>query len=172
MELIALEMRRKLWQVNVRKDFWDRYQGQRKKLANSWLVPRKNCGKHFSSSSLLLSKVVNKKITWIYINPVWLLEITRKVVNEPSSYTCCLERWAGVSACYKTTKKRYSYRGKVQKQVFMSFLCWNNKRPRCNVKEFVICFSAVSGVYLPLRKRMAQEPKVFIILLPGLAIAP
>ena len=127
MELIALEMRRKLWQVNVRKDFWDRYQGQRKKLANSWLVPRKNCGKHFFSSSLLLSKVVNKKITWIYINPVWLLEITRKVVNEPSSYTCCLERWAGVSACYKTTKKRYSYREKVQKQVFMSFLCWNNK---------------------------------------------
>ena len=127
MELIALETRRKLGRVNFRIDFWDCYHPEKKKLANSWLVPRKNCGKHFSSSSLLLCKVVNKKITWLYINLVWLLEITRKVVTEPLSYTCCLERWAGVSACYKTTEKRYSYRKKVRKQVFRSFLCWTYK---------------------------------------------
>ena len=32
-------------------------------------------------------------------------------------------------------------------------------------------FSAISGLHLPLRKRMAQESKVVIYLLPGLAIA-
>ena len=31
MELIALETRRKLGQVNFRQDFWDCYRGQRKK---------------------------------------------------------------------------------------------------------------------------------------------
>ena len=39
-----------------------------------------------------------------------------------------------------------------------------------NLNEFVTCFSAISGLYLPLCKRMAQEPKVVIILLPGLLL--
>ena len=61
---------RKLGRVNFHKDFLDCCLGQGKKLANSRKIteqrvpsndPRNNCGTHFFSSSLLISKVANEE---------------------------------------------------------------------------------------------------------------
>ena len=61
-EIFATSETRRLGQVNFRKDFWDGYWGQRK----NWPIadchvpgndPRNNCGTHFGSSSLLVTKV-------------------------------------------------------------------------------------------------------------------
>ena len=58
-----------------------------------------------------------------------------------------------------------------------SFICaqiFFNMNWIYNVQAFIWLsmsfFSAISGLHLPLRKRMAKESKVVIYLLPGLAI--
>ena len=60
------ETRKKLGRVNVRKDFWDRFQGQEKN--GQWLTgaspgsidPTNICGAYFGSSSFLISKLANE----------------------------------------------------------------------------------------------------------------
>ena len=65
MQFVTLETRGRLERVKFRLDFWGCYQGQGKK---NWPIfdrhvtsndPRDNCGTHFGSSPLLISKVVN-----------------------------------------------------------------------------------------------------------------
>ena len=64
MTIATLKTRRKLGRVNFCKDFWGCYwEKGKKKLADDRRVPsndpRNNCGTHFSSSPLLVSKVAN-----------------------------------------------------------------------------------------------------------------
>ena len=89
-------LRRKLGRVNFRKDFWD------------WRVPsndpRHNCGMHFGSSLLLISKVSS----WVVALP-----------NKQSCVFSLIIHWLVASSCYRNNKNSTKVRKNVM--IFFSF---------------------------------------------------